>query len=684
MKNIAILISSLFLTVIMQAQDRKQPKPGPSPKININKPETFSLPNGLKVLVVENHKLPRVSFSLTIDNAPYAEGDKKGESSLLASLLGNGSVKISKDAYNEEVDFLGADINFSSQGAYASGLSKYSKRILELMADGALHPNFTQEEFDKERDKLLENLKTQEKNVTAVAGRVENVLAYGKNHPSGEYLTESSIKNISLADVKTNYATYFVPEHAYLVVLGDVKLKDVKKAVETLFSSWTKATAPNVSFTNPNNVTATQINFVDMPNAVQSEIAIINTINTKLSDPDLFPLILANQVLGGDFNGYLNMNLREKHGWTYGSYSSVGFNKYVSSKFKANAQVRNAVTDSSVEEALKEIGRIRTEKVSDEVLNNVKAGYIGKFVMQVEKPETVARYALNIQTQGLPEDFYENYIKNINAVTADDIIRVANKYFLVDNLRIIVTGKGADVIPGLEKLKIPMFYFDKYGNPTDKPKMKKPAPAGVTVKTVLDNYINAIGGEKAVNGVKTLFVTGSSEIEGAPAPLSYVSKKEAKGRTFFKLELVGMMELSKQVIGDKSGYISSQGQKKDLTPEEFAEKKATATTFEELLLSKKADVTLDGIEPINGSDAYAIKNGKTTLYYDVKTGLKVLTSTTAERAGQKMTSTVAYSDYKEVKGIKVPYNILMSQGRDIEIKVTDVKINEGVTDEDFQ
>ena len=683
-KNIVILISSLFLTVIMQAQDRTQPKPGPSPKININKPETFSLPNGLKVLVVENHKLPRVSFSLTIDNAPYAEGDKKGVSTLLASSLGNGSTKISKDAYNEEIDFLGADISFSSQGAFANGLSKYSKRILELMADGALNPNFTQEEFDKDKEKLIENLKTQEKNVTAVAGRVENVLAYGKGHPSGEYLTEASIKNISLDDVKANYNSYFVPEHAYLVVLGDVKLKDVKKAVKKLFGKWAKASAPNATYSDPKNVATTQINFVDMPNAVQSEIAIINTIKTKLSDPDLFPLILANQVLGGDFNGYLNMNLREKHGWTYGSYSSVGFNKYVSSKFKANAQVRNAVTDSSVVEALKEIGRIRTEKVSDEVLNNVKAGYIGKFVMQVEKPETVARYALNIETQGLPADFYENYIKNINAVTADDILRVANKYFLADNLRIIVTGKGSDVIPGLEKLKLPMFYFDKYGNPTEKPKMKKAAPAGVTVKTVLDNYINAIGGEKAVAGVKTLFFTGSSEIEGAPAPLSYISKRDVKGKTLSKLELVGMMEISKQVIGDKSGYISSQGQKKEFTPEEFADKKAIATTFEELLLSKKADVTLEGIEPINGSDAYAIKNGKTTLYYDVKTGLKVMTALTTEKNGQKATSTVTYSDYKDYKGIKFAHNVVMYQGRDIEIKISDVKINEGVTDEDFQ
>ena len=277
------------------------------------------------------------------------------------------------------------------------------------------------------------------------------------------------------------------------MVVGDVKTKEVKKLVEKLFGSWVKATAPRLTYSNPTNVQYTQINFVDMPNAVQSEITLFNTVNLKMGDADFFPVILANQVFGGDFNSYLNMNLREKHGWTYGARSSVGFDKNMYSQFRANTQVRNAVTDSAITQALYELNRIRTEKVTEEALNNVKAGYIGRFVMQVEKPSTVARYALNIETEGLLADFYENYIKNINAVTPDDVMRVVNKYFLADNLRILVVGKAAEVLPGLESLKIPIFYFDKFGNPTEKPAMKKAVPAGVTVKTVIDNYINAIG-----------------------------------------------------------------------------------------------------------------------------------------------------------------------------------------------
>jgi hypothetical protein len=666
----------------MQAQDRTQPKPGPSPVINIKKPQSFTLPNGLQVLIVENHKLPKVSFSLNIDNTPYAEGSKKGVSSLTSSLIGNGSMKISKDAFNEEIDFLGADLSFYASGASGSSLSKYSGRILELMADGALNPNFTQEEFDKEKDKLLENLKTQEKSVAAVAGRVQNVLAFGKDHPYGEFLSEETIKNVTLADVENNYNTNFVPENAYLVIIGDIKFKETKKAVEKLFGSWAKASAPSMKYTDPVNVQYSQINFVDMPNAVQSEISLQNTVNLKMTDPDYFATIVANQILGGDFNSYLNMNLREAHGWTYGARSSIGGSKYIST-FRASTQVRNAVTDSAVVEFFKELKKIRTEKVTDEMLSNVKAGYVGKFVMQIEKPQTVAGYALRIKTQGLPEDFYENYIKNINAVTADDVLAVAKKYFLEDNIRVVIVGKGSEVLPGLEKLKIPMFYFDKFGAPSSKPVMKKAAPAGVTVKSVLDNYIKAIGGEKAVKGVKTIAMTGSTTIPQAPAPLTFTSKVDSKGKMMVELAM-GTMSLMKQVVNEKEGYASQQGQKMKLEGEALAKAKAGAVPFEELTFASKTDLLLTGIEPINGSDAYALKNGDATLYYDVKTGLKVADSETQDQGGKKVTMMTYYNDYRDVKGIKVPFNIIKNVGIELDIKIADVKINEGVSDADFK
>lgn len=684
MKKSLIILASLFLTITTQAQDRSQPKPGPSPAINLKKPTTFTLPNGLKVLVVEDHKLPRVSYSLSIDNAPYAEGDKKGVSDLTSSLIGNGSTKTPKDVFNEEIDFLGANINFYASGASASGLSKHATRILELMAEGAIMPNFTQEEFDKEKDKLIEGLKTQEKSVSAVASRVEDVLAYGKNHPAGEYLSEETIKNVSLSDVKQNYRTYFVPQNAYLVIIGDVKTKDIKKSVEKLFGSWVKATAPNQTYSNPTNVQYTQINFVDMPNAVQSEVILMNTVSLKMSDPDFFPVILANQVFGGDFNSYLNMNLREAHGWTYGASSYVGADKYTNSKFVASTQVRNSVTDSAVVEALKELKRIRTEKVSDEMLNNVKAGYIGRFVMQVEKPATVARYAVNSLTQGLPADFYENYIKSINAVTADDVMRVANKYMLQDNLRILIVSKGSEVIPALEKLKIPMFYFDKYGNPTEKPAMKKAVPAGVTAKTVVDNYIKAIGGEKAVKAVKSISSVGTTKIPQAPMPLSYVSKIDNKGKMMVELSMAGMGSLMKQVVNGNTAYMMQQGQKMPVEGDDLTKMKESAVLFSETLLTTKAGVKVDAIEPINGSDAYAVVDGDTTHYFDVASGLKTAESVTSEQQGKKMTQTTYFNDYKEVKGVKVPYNVILNVGFELDVKMSDVKINEGVTDADFQ
>ena len=682
MKKSIIILSSLFISAIMQGQIIPQPKSGATPTIKIGKPESFQLKNGLKVMVVENHKLPRVSFTLTLDNAPYAEGAKKGVSDLTSSLIGNGTKKISKTAFNEEIDFMGASVNFSSNGASANALSKYAARVLELMADGALNPNFTQEEFDKEKAKIIEGLKASEKSVPDVAGRVNDLLTFGKEHPNGEYVSEATIKNVTLADVQANYNSYFVPENAYLIIVGDVKFAETKKAVEKLFGSWKKASAPVQTYPEPKDVAFSQINFVDMPNAVQSEVAVVNLVNLKMTDPDYFPALVANQILGGDFNSYLNMNLREAHGWTYGARSSIRGEKRIT-KFEASTQVRNAVTDSTVVEIFKEYKKIRTEKVTDEMLASVKAGYIGRFVMQIEKPQTIAGYALRIQTQNLPADFYENYIKNINAVTADDVMRVANKYFMADNSRILIVGKGADVVPALEKLKIPILFFDKYGNAVDKPVFKKEVPKGMTAKTVLDNYIKAIGGEKAALAVKTIAMTGSTTIPQAPAPLSFSSKIDVKGKLVVELAMGGM-SLMKQVVNEKGGFVIQQGQKVELTGKDLEDMKAAATPIEELNLLKKSEVSLTGIETINGTEAYALKNGKTTLYYDVKSGLKIADVITIEQGGQTMNKTNSYLDYREVKGVKVPFNMIQNVGFELNIKMTDVKINEGVADADFQ
>ncbi|MEM0574872.1 insulinase family protein [Flavobacterium polysaccharolyticum] len=682
MKNISILLTLFFVTGIMQAQNRPQPKPGPSPMVQIKKPQSFVLKNGLKVMVVENHKLPRVSFNLTLDNPPFAEGNKKGVDDLTSSLIGNGSQKTPKDVFNEEIDFLGANINFSSQGASASALSKYSGRVLELLAEGSLFPLFTQEEFDKDKAKMIEGLKANEKSVAAISSRVVDVLAFGKNHPSGEYVSEETLKNVTLTDVQSNYATRFVPENAYLVIIGDIKFKETKAAVEKLFGAWEKKTITKENYTANPNVGQLQINIVDVPNAVQSEISLVNTLNLKMNDPDFFPAVIANQILGGDFNSYLNMNLREKHAWTYGARSEIGSGKYIT-KFVANSAVRNAVTDSAVVEFIKEIKKIRTEKVDAEVLKNVKAGYIGRFVMQVQKPQAVARYALNIETEQLPADFYEKYIQTINAVTPDDIQRVANKYFLLDNTRIVIVGKASEITPGLEKLKLPLYFFDKYGNPVEKPVTKKEIPAGVTAKSVLENYIKAIGGDKAVATVKTIAMTGSTTIPQTPSPLSFTSKIDNKGKMTIELAM-GAMSLMKQVVNEKGAYAIQQGQRRDFTGKDLDAMKASATVFKEVSLLKKADISLSGIETINGKDAYGIKDGKTTYFYDTTTGLKVAESKVLEQGGQSMTQTTNYGDYKEVKGVKVPFNIIQNVGFELDIKMSDVKINEGVTEADFQ
>ena len=679
------IITLLFLTLSLSAQiDRSvQPKPGPSPKINLGKPETFELKNGLKVLVVENHKLPRVSATLTIDNNPVFEGDKAGVSSLTGSLIGSGTTSISKDAFNEEVDYLGARLSFSTRGARLNSLSKYFPRILELMADGSQNPIFTQEDFDKEVNILLDGIKSGEKSVATIASRVQSALAYGKNHPYGEFISKETVEKITLSDVQHFYDTYFKPNNAYLVIVGDVNFKEVKKLVKKHFNKWEKGDLPAYTIPTVNNVAKTEIDFINMPNAVQSDVTVLNTVNLKMSNPDYFAVKLANKILGGGGEGRLFLNLREDKGYTYGAYSSIGSNEKTASTFKASAQVRNMVTDSATVEFIKEIKKFRDTKVTEEELNNTKAAYVGNFVRNVEKPQTVAGYALNIRINNLPEDFYETYLTKINAVTIEDIQRVAQKYFSADNARIIITGKALDVLPNLEKLPYKINYFDKDANATEKPEMTKPIPEGVTKQTVFDNYFEAIGGTDKVNNITSLYTKAEASLQGMT--LTMVSKSIAPNKQSVIMTGMGMV-LSKMIFDGEKGYSEAQGRKTVLSGDLLEKTKSNIVPFPETGYLINEKVTLEKIEPINGSDAYVLKNGDdTTIYYDVATGFKIKQVTKIEAGGQTMYQTFDFLNYKEVDGVKFPHLLKMASGPQIlEFLTKEIVINEGVSDSDFE
>ena len=232
--NFKYIAAAFLISGMLSAQKinkDEMPKPGPTPTMNITKPKTFTLKNGLTVMVVENNKLPRVNMSLSMDRPPVYEGKIVGVSQIMADQLGSGTTSMSKEDFNKKIDFLGANLNFSSAGANANTLSKYFPQVLGLMADAIVNPKFSETEVKNSKDRMIEGLKADEKNASSIANRVSTALTYGKNTSRGEFETEESIKNIQLVDVQNMYNKYYAPNNAYLVVVGDVKYNDAKKMI---------------------------------------------------------------------------------------------------------------------------------------------------------------------------------------------------------------------------------------------------------------------------------------------------------------------------------------------------------------------------------------------------------------------------------------------------------------------
>jgi predicted Zn-dependent peptidase len=681
MKKQLTYIAAAFLfagTISAQKIDiNAMPKPGPTPAINIAKPKTFQLSNGLTVMVVENNKLPRVSASLSMDRPPYNEGSVTGVSEIMAEQFENGTTNMSKDDFNKKVDYLGANLNFSSGGAAANSLSKYFPEVLGLMADAIINPKFSADEIKNSKERAIEGLKSDEKNASSIAGKVSNALMYGKNTSRGEFETVETINKIQLADVQNTYKKYYAPDNAYLVIVGDVKFDQVKPLIEKAFSGWKKANTAIAPLEPAANVAKTEINVVDVPSAVQSVVSLNNLNTLKMKDANYFPATIANYILGGGGEARLFMNLREKNGFTYGAYSSMVASKY-SPQFSASASVRNEVTDKAVKEFMNELNAIST--VKPEELENAKAKLKGSFIMSLEQPATIARFALNQKVQDLPSDFYVNYLKSIDKVTAADVSNAVKATILPNQSRIFIAGKASDISEGLEKLGYPVKYFDKEANPVAKPTAQK-VDANVSVASIADKYINAIGGKANLSKVSSYTMNASMSMQGQNIDFKII--KAQGGKEVTQVTAMGQV-VQKQVFDGKTGYSEQMGQKVPMKAEQISEKQKNAELFEELGFAKLTDYKVAGIEKIAGEDSYAIKGGDTTYYYSVKTGLKTGETKTVKAQGQEMSIPTTFSNYKDVNGVKMPYTINVNQmGMDMTMEVKSYDVNKA-TDADFK
>ncbi|MEJ8758394.1 insulinase family protein [Pontibacter sp. H259] len=686
------LALALALVSVAPAQTKQSPPAaGPAPKIELGKYEQITLKNGLKVYVVENHKQPVVSMSLVLDRDPILEGDKAGYVSAAGQMLRTGTTTRTKDQLDEQVDFIGADLSFNSTGFNASAMKKHLPTLLNLTADALLNPKFTQEELDKVKKKMLANLASEKDNPDAIANKMRNMLLFGKNHPYGEVMTEKTVENITLADIQNYYSTYFKPNIGYLAVVGDITPKEAKKLLNKSLKNWKKGEVPTKTFALPAALTKTQVVIVDRPSAVQSVLSFVNPADLKPGAPDAVAAQLMNTILGGGSSARLFLNLREDKGYTYGAYSSLSTDEILG-RFNASANVRNAVTDSAAAEFIKELTKIRTEKVTAEELNYAKAYMTGNFARGLESPATVAIYAINTARYNLPKDYYANYLKQVEAVTTEDIQRAAQKYVKPEQLYLVAVGSASEVASKLKKFDLEDGQIAYYNTAGEKVERSAAAalPADVTAEKVLANYIKAIGGKANIDKVKDITVTSNATIQGMPLVITQQQKGTDK---FAALVSMNNNPLQRVIINGSKGKMEApmQGVNKDMSAEELATQKLESDMFAHLRYDKlgiKTKVT--GLEDVDGKEAYVVEatqaNGQKTLhYFDKNTGLLLKDVKSMQSPQGVLTQTKNYSNYKEVNGIKLPHTVETSVGPQvIKADVKSVEVNKGISDDTFK
>lgn len=457
------------------ALDRSQrPAAGPTPGVAIPKVTRVKLQNGLPVWVVTRKDLPLVEVLVQVRAGAAQDASRPGLAAVTAALLDEGTAKRPALEFAEAVSFLGATLTASPGIEQTSvsllTLTKHLDPALALMGEMIVTPAFQPEELERERKSRLASLKQQRDVASSTADKVFAIVAQGAGHPYGSPPsgTIESVTGITREDVAGFYGRFYGPNNAVAIVVGDVTAEQIQQKLEQTLGGWKAAAVPaearEVPAPAPKKPMA--VFLVDKPNAAQSEIRIGHTGAARNTDPDYYALQVLNTALGGQFTSRINLNLREKRGYTYGARSNWSFRRGAG-PFVASAGVFTAKTDSAITEFLKELKDVRgprplTREETEFARGALQRGYPRRF----ETAGAVADVLADLALFELPESEIANFPAQVGKVKPEDATRVAAKYIAPENLTVVVVGDLAKIRPGIEALQLgPVTVLDTDGKP---------------------------------------------------------------------------------------------------------------------------------------------------------------------------------------------------------------------------
>jgi zinc protease len=455
-------------TALIAKQDAMLPKGGPDPKFTLPAIEKSQLSNGLNLWVVQQHELPIVSMNLVVNAGGIAESaDKSGVASMTASMLTMGTKNRSALEISNSLQAIGAQVgggaNWDNSGVSMQTITKNLDKALDIYADVVTNASFPEQEFAQLKRRTLANFLQRKASATAVAGVVYDKVLYG-DQPYGRQLTgdENTVKGLSRGDLQSFYASNYIPNNSTLIVVGDVQPADIKARLERAFANWKPGTVKAVNVGSQHMEGKPAIYLVDKPGAAQSSVN-IGIVGIERSNPDYYAVQVMNSILGGGGTARLFMNLREDKGYTYGAYSRFSPRRGPG-PFSASGEIQTISTKEAVQEFLKEINGIRGSRpVTAQELEVNKQSFIRRYPSAFETVGGISNQLANLVTYNLPDSYFNDYIRNINAVTIDDVNRVANKYLDPSRMAIVIVGDRKVVEPGLKELGYPITYLDTEG-----------------------------------------------------------------------------------------------------------------------------------------------------------------------------------------------------------------------------